>query len=607
MTVTRLSDYKPFTHDIGHVHLIVNLQKKCSITQLRMELASCSGESSPLLLNGDSNLALISITVDSVPLGKDAFTRMENGDLLLHSVPARCVVDVVAKSAHGIHAKSKEGILHSPKHPWFPTYTQCEREGFRKIAFFPDRPDVSAIFDVTMVGNAEHFPIMLSNGEKTHEAVLKNGLKMVRWHDPVPKPSYLFAMVAGHLSKMEGEFTTKSGKKVTIGMWKPAHIHHAKYHYAMRKLKAAMRWDEDENGLEYDLSTLNLVEIPGFCAGGMENKGLIIMGAPYMGTGYDKPNPESLSYIHSVLSHEFFHNWTGNRVTVTNWFETMLKESLTTYRDRQFYAYDKAHVLERIYSYKNVTWSVTDDDGKPLKPNRYKNPNDVGNSYFKYCKGAEIIRMLGLLAGEETFKEALSSFLKKHDQSHTGIEDFMSHVEEKTGRNFTQFKSWFTERKHPDVMVDGRWDEKAHTYTMTVSQSGTKSPRHFPMVMGLLSQDGKEFPLHLQGETGKGAAIFRTLEITKKKQIFVFEGISSKPTLSPFRSFSAMVNTSFMAGAGLDIEDLKILMAHDSDDFNRWRAAQTYIKISSQLQREEEVRLEKRKQERLQPRPSAPT
>lgn len=598
MSLTHRKDHKPFTHHIGKAELSLVLDDRGGTSAIRMDVSRIPGREGPLVLNGGESICLRSILVDGVPLQHEKCVRNKNGDLVLDGLPDACLLEI-----HSLIGRSFDGfgLVRSPDGA---LYTQCEREGFRNIAFFPDRPDVSAEFTVRLSANAQMFPALLSNGIPVSDEVDGQGMKTAVWHDPVRKPAYLFAIVAGNLHKSSvAEYETRSGRKVAVSIWQgPAG--RINTGYAMRQALASLRWQETEHGLEYDLPVLNIVAIRHFAFGGMENKGLIIMkpelmdasvsptmrkrirencerhslGRPWEARMQRQAGRDALEEINRVLPHEIFHNWTGNRVTVTTWFDAVLKESLTTFMEREFRAHDMGRTLERIELARRFAETCAETRGKPylpLVPQSYTNPIDVIRGLYSYTKAGAIIDMMKTLMGEGTFKPALSSFLAEKDGTHAGMEDFMRHMEKAANRDFTRFRTWLTEKGHPVVKLSGRWNEAEQTYTLKVSQKGTETPRHFPLVMGLLAPDGREFSLNLAGETGQGA-FSRILEITKAEEEFVFTGISARPTLSPFRSFSAPVECSLLKDCGLSIDDFRNLIANDTDNYNRWRAAEAY-------------------------------
>ncbi|MFT7060581.1 MAG: aminopeptidase N, partial [Pseudorhodobacter sp.] len=435
--------------------------------------------------------------------------------------------------------------------------TQCEAEGFRKITYYPDRPDVMARFDVAITAG---LPVLLSNGNSTGAGA---------WSDPWPKPAYLFALVAGDLVAHSQDFTTMSGRKVELNIWVRAGDEH-KCAYAMDSLIRSMKWDEEVYGREYDLDVFNIVAVDDFNMGAMENKGLNIFNSKYVLALAQTATDDDFARIETIIAHEYFHNWTGNRITCRDWFQLCLKEGLTVFRDHQFSGDMRSHAVKRIEDVLTLRARQFREDGGPLAhPVRPDSYVEINNFYTAtvYEKGAEVIGMLKLLVGDGGYKKALDLYFDRHDGDAATIEDWLQVFEDATGRDLTQFKLWYTQAGTPRLTISD--DFKNGTYSLHIKQENpetpgqaVKNPKHIPVAIGLLNPDGREVLPTV------------VLELTQAAQSFQFEGLSTRPIPSLLRGFSAPVILDRTTSAA----ERALLLAHDTDPFNRWEAGRALAK-----------------------------
>ena len=456
--------------------------------------------------------------------------------------------------------------------------TQCEAEGFRRITYFLDRPDVMARYTTRIVADRALAPVLLSNGNLVDSGDLGDGRHFARWEDPFPKPSYLFALVAGPLECLEDRFTTRSGREVTLRIYvRPGDV--GRCGHAMDSLKKSMKWDEDVYGLEYDLDTFMIVAIDDFNMGAMENKGLNVFNSTLV-----LANPETatdLDYhsIEAVVAHEYFHNWTGNRVTCRDWFQLSLKEGLTVFRDQQFSADMGSAADARIDDVRRLRAGQFPEDAGPMAhPVRPDSYIEINNFYTAtvYQKGAEVVRMMHTLLGPERYRKGIDLYFQRHDGQAVTCDDFASAMEDASGVDLTQFRLWYAQAGTPDVRVEGSYDATGKRYTLTVGQhlrptpgQPEKKPMHIPLAVGLLDGAGRDLPLKLAGEAAAGGTT-RVLDVRNTRDVFVFEDVPEAPVASLLRGFSAPVKLD----APRSDDELTFLMAHDSDPFARWEAGQ---------------------------------
>jgi len=543
----RLADYAPFSHLIDGVHLTFHLSPNATRVESRIAFRpNPNAESvSDIFLHGEG-LKTLSSTINGIPVAQ---TPADQGVLI--PVPdgpftfeSEVEIDPAANTAlDGLYMSN--GMY----------CTQCEAEGFRKITWYPDRPDVMATFSVRIEGD---LPVLLSNGNPTD-----SGPGWAEWHDPWPKPAYLFALVAGDLVAEADHLTTSEGRDVALNIWtRPNDA--GKATYAMDALKRSMRWDEQTYGRAYDLDVFNIVAVDEFNMGAMENKGLNIFNSSYVLASAQTATDRDYEFVETIIAHEYFHNWTGNRITCRDWFQLCLKEGLTVFRDQQFTQDMRSAPVKRIEDVVKLrARQFTEDAGPLAHPVRPESFIEINNFYTAtvYEKGAEVIRMLHRLVGEDDYAKALDLYFERHDGDAATIEDWLAVFQDATGRDLTQFKRWYSQAGTPRLTFTD--DFKDGTYTATFEQETRptpgqpdKQPQVIPIAMGLLGPNGDE------------VAETRVLEMTEAKQSFTFDGLGAKPVPSILRGFSAPVILERKS----DPDERAFLLAHDTDPFNKWEA-----------------------------------
>jgi len=575
-TPTRLADYRPPDWLVDEIALDVDLDE--SATRVRAQLAcrrNPAGVAADAALNLDGEeIELLSLRVDGRALEADEY-HLDETALVLPGLADQVTVEIETRIDAAANSKL-EGLYLSNG----VFCTQCEAEGFRRITFFPDRPDVMAVYHVTMRADAARFPVLLCNGNPVACERLAGGRHSASWHDPFPKPSYLFALVAGDLARIEDHFTTASGREVALRIY-VEHGQQGRAGYAMEALKRAMRWDEERYGLEYDLDLFNIVAVSDFNMGAMENKSLNIFNAKCILAEPETATDQDYAFIESVVAHEYFHNWTGNRVTCRDWFQLSLKEGLTVFRDQQFSADMRSAAVERIQDVRTLRARQFPEDAGPLAhPVRPSSYIEINNFYTAtvYDKGAELIRMLHRLLGEDDFRAGMRLYFERHDGQAATCDDFLAAMAEAAGADLRQFGLWYAQAGTPTLTVTARHDAEAAELELEFRQEtpptpgqAEKLPLHLPFELGLLARDGRALPLRLEGEQGD-ASTSRVLELREATQRFRFHGIEAPPVLSLNRGFTAPVKLQH----DLDETDRALLMAHDPDHFNRFEAAQQF-------------------------------
>lgn len=567
----RRADYTPPPFLIETVDLDVELGKETTVVVSRLAVRrnpAAAAAPADLVLDG-KKMELVSVQLD----GKPARHEVTPETLTLHGVPDRFALEITTRlrpqdntELTGLY-KSRDLFC-----------TQCEAEGFRRITYFLDRPDVMARYTTRIVADRALAPVLLSNGNLVDSGALDDGRHFARWEDPFPKPSYLFALVAGPLECLEDRFTTRSRREVTLRIYvRPGDV--GRCDHAMESLRKSMKWDEDVYGLEYDLDTFMIVAIDDFNMGAMENKGLNVFNSKLV-----LANPETatdLDYhsIEAVVAHEYFHNWTGNRVTCRDWFQLSLKEGLTVFRDQQFSADMGSAADARIDDVRRLRASQFPEDAGPMAhPVRPDSYIEINNFYTAtvYQKGAEVVRMMHTLLGPQRYRKGIDLYFQRHDGQAVTCDDFASAMQDASGVDLAQFRLWYAQAGTPDVRVEGHYDPAGRRYTMTVSQSlrptpgqPDKKPMHIPLAVGLLDGAGRDLPLKLAGEAAAGGTT-RVLDLRTARDVFVFEDVPEKPVASLLRGFSAPVKLD----APRSDDELTFLMAHDSDPFARWEAGQ---------------------------------
>ncbi|MCL2430440.1 MAG: aminopeptidase N, partial [Alphaproteobacteria bacterium] len=526
----------------------------------------------PLSLDGEE-VELVGIRVDGATLESSRYER-HSGGLVIPDLPGRFVLETET-----LIAPERNSTLSGLYTSGGNFYTQCEAEGFRRITFFPDRPDVMARFSTTIEADRARYPVLLSNGNPAGAGDAADGRHWARWIDPHPKPCYLFALVAGDLIAARDTFTTRSGKHVALAIW-VRRGDEDKCAHAMRSLKAAMKWDEDVFGLEYDLDVFNIAAVSDFNMGAMENKGLNIFNSKYVLARPDTATDADYESIETVIGHEYFHNWTGDRVTCRDWFQLSLKEGLTVFRDQEFSADLGSRAVKRLADVRRLrAGQFPEDDGPlahPVRPDSYM---QIDNFYTAtvYQKGAEVVRMLHTLIGPANFRKGMDLYIERHDNQAVTIEDFVAAMQDASGVDLSQFSVWYSQAGTPVLSVEDTYDRDARRYTLSVRQTtkptpgqATKRALPIPLAMGLLDPSGAELPTRLAGENTAQRGT-RVLLLDGDRQDFVFEDVPLAPVPSLLRNFSAPVKLT-----GVPRERLHFLAARDTDPFVRWDSGQQY-------------------------------
>jgi len=568
-------DYTEPSHWIDTVELHFELGDGETLVHAKLTMrANPAREGAPLELMGEL-LDTRRVALDGRELGSEEYAVAEES-LTLASTPASFVLETT------VAIQPEKNLALSGLYRTSGNFcTQCEAEGFRRITWFLDRPDVMASYRVTIDGDPTDLPVMLSNGNRVSEETLDDGRRRVVWEDPHKKPSYLFALVAGKLKCHAGSFTTQSGREVALEIYvEPQNID--KCEHALDSLIKSMKWDEEVYGLEYDLDIYMIVAVGDFNMGAMENKGLNVFNSKFVLASPDTATDGDYEGIESVIAHEYFHNWTGNRVTCRDWFQLTLKEGLTVFRDQQFSADMLSADLMRIGGVRGLRLGQFPEDAgpmaHPIRPEQYIEMNNFYTATV-YQKGAEVIRMYHTLLGAEGFRKGMDLYFERHDGSAVTCDDFRAAMADANGRDLAQFERWYTQAGTPTLKVSEAFDAGAKEYTLTFEQSrgevpgqGEFEPMHLPVRMGLLSaKDGSDLPLH--GEVPEAGATEVVLELTAAKTCVTFTGIDERPVPSLLRGFSAPVRLELEASKA----DLAFRMAHDSNAFNRWEAGQALM------------------------------
>ena len=564
MKTIYLKDYTPYPFKLSTVHLRVELDPQQ--TQVTSRLAfrrnpEGRDQSAPLELNGE-HLQLTGISLDGRKLSEDEFSY-DGRILRVTQVPDEFELEVITVIAPEANT-ALEGLYRSSGN----YCTQCEAEGFRRITCYPDRPDVMAVFTTTVVGDPAACPVMLANGNLVEQGELADGRSFATWHDPFPKPSYLFALVAGDLVRIEDSFTTMSGRDIALHIFVEDR-NKEKCAHAMESLKKAMRWDEEKFGREYDLDTYMIVAVDDFNMGAMENKGLNVFNSKYVLAQPETATDTDYEGIEGVIAHEYFHNWTGNRITCRDWFQLSLKEGLTVFRDQEFSADMGSRAVKRIHDVNVMrSFQFREDSGPMAHPVRPASFVEINNFYTLtvYNKGAEVIRMIHTLLGAEGFRRGMDLYFQRHDGQAVTCDDFVRAMEDACKKDLSQFKLWYSQSGTPEIAVRQSYDAAAGEFKLTLGQScpptpgqKEKKPFYLPVVLGLLDAQGCDMELQQD-----------VCILEKDEQVFRFGDVREKPVLSVLRNFSAPVKVQ----SDLSEEELAFLMAHDSDPFNRWDAGQ---------------------------------
>jgi aminopeptidase N len=571
--ITRRQDYTPYPWKLLHVSLDFEISEDCttvsSVMQFRLDRSGMTRHE--LVLDGQE-LELLGVQLNGKELDAADFSRDANR-LVIHSAPADSAVRVQVRIKPHQNT-ALEGLYASGNF----LLTQCEAEGFRKITYFPDRPDVMTRYEVRIIADRQRFPVLLSNGNAVDSGELADGRHWVVWRDPFHKPCYLFALVAGDLACIEDEFITRSGRRVVLRVYSEQQ-NIDKCDYAMQSLVRAMRWDEERFGLEYDLDIYNIVATDSFNMGAMENKSLNIFNTKYVLARPETATDYDYQGVESVIGHEYFHNWTGNRVTCRDWFQLTLKEGLTVFRDQEFSSDMQSRAVKRIRDAKDLrNRQFPEDAGSmshPIRPDQY---SEINNFYTMtvYQKGAAIIRMYHTLLGEEGFQRGMKLYIERHDGQAVTCDDFLAAMADANHVDLGFFGRWYSQSGTPEITASGQYDGKARTYTLRLSQhtpathdQADKQVLLIPFAMGLLSPDGQSIQLQLRGEDS-ATATSRVLQLAQREQEFVFQNVAVEPIPSLLRDFSAPVKLHYHYTPA----ELALLMQHDPDAYVRWQAAQ---------------------------------
>ncbi|XP_043690608.1 puromycin-sensitive aminopeptidase-like [Telopea speciosissima] len=580
-----LKDYKVPEYYFDMVDLKFSLGEEKTIAHSKITVyPRVEGACSPLVLDG-KDLKLVSIKVNDKDLKEGDF-HMDLRHLTLPSPPSTRFTLEIVTEIYPQNNTSLVGLYMSSGN----FCTQCEAESFRKITFFQDRPDIMAKYTCRIEADKTLYPLLLSNGNLIERGDLEGGRHYALWEDPFKKPSYLFALVAGQLESRDDTFITRSGRKVSLRIWNPAEDIPKTVH-AMYSLKAAMKWDEDVFGLEYDLDLFNIVAVPEFM-GAMENKSLNIFNSEVILASPETASDANYNAILGIVGHEYFHNWTGNRVTCRDWFQLSLKEGLTVFRDQEFSSDMGSRTVKRIADVSGLrNYQFPEDAGPMAHPVRPHSYIKMDNFYTEtvYQKGAEVVRMYKTLLGSEGFRKGMDLYFRRHDGQAVTCEDFFAAMLDANDAELFNFLLWYSQAGTPLVKVITSYNAKAQTYSLKFSQEvpptpgqPVKEPMFIPVAVGLLDKNGKDMPLTSVYHEGmllsvekNGQPVFTTvLQVKKKEEEFEFSDVFERPTPSFLRGYS----TPIRLDSDLTDNDLFFLLAHDSDEFNRWEAGQVLAK-----------------------------
>jgi aminopeptidase N len=567
-------DYTPPSYLVETVELGFDLDPARTIVANRLTLRrNPDSAGREIELNGE-DIELVALRMNGKTLGKGDYV-VEGALLRIPNAP-----DEVTLEIETLCVPEKNTTLSGVYVSNGNFFTQCEAEGFRRITYFPDRPDVMASYTVMLRADKEKYPVLLSNGNLIEEGDLGDGRHYAKWEDPFPKPSYLFALVAARLVCQQETFRLADGRDALLQVWvEEGNLD--KTDHAMQSLKNSIRWDEERWGLELDLDRFMIVAVGDFNMGAMENKGLNIFNTKFVLANPRVATDIDFQGIEAVVGHEYFHNWTGNRVTCRDWFQLSLKEGLTVFRDQEFSAdmigTDSGRAVTRIDHVRTLRQAQFPEDAGPMAhPVRPDSFVEINNFYTVtvYEKGAEVVRMYQTLLGREGFRKGMDLYFERHDGQAVECDDFRKAMADASGRDLSQFERWYSQAGTPVVRAETSYDAQAQTLTLTLSQScpatpgqPEKLPFHIPVAVGLLGASGRDLPLTIDGQDRGTTAV---LELTGSQQVFVFTGVTEQPTPSLLRDFSAPVVLDY----DYTDEQLLHLFSHDSDPVNRWEAGQ---------------------------------
>ncbi|ANK84967.1 MULTISPECIES: aminopeptidase N [unclassified Rhizobium] len=569
--VIHLADYRPTDFVLERVDLTFELDPTETKVEARLIFHRRPGAdiAAPIVLDGDE-LTLAGLLFDQVELDPSRYDAMPES-LTVRDLPESAPFELTITTIINPEANTQLMGLYRTGGIYC---TQCEAEGFRRITYFPDRPDVLAPFTVNIIADKDANPLLLSNGNFLGGAGYGPGKHFAAWFDPHPKPSYLFALVAGDLGVVEDTFTTMSGREVVLKIY-VEHGKETRAAYAMDALKRSMKWDEERFGREYDLDIFMIVAVSDFNMGAMENKGLNVFNDRYVLADPETATDADYANIEAVIAHEYFHNWTGNRITCRDWFQLCLKEGLTVYRDQEFSSDQRSRPVKRIADVRHLKSEQFPEDGGPLahpvRPTTYR---EINNFYTRtvYEKGSEVTRMIATLIGKDSFKKGMDLYFDRHDGQAVTIEDFVKCFEDASGRDLTQFSLWYHQAGTPLVTASGGYDPAAGTFTLSLEQmipatpgQSSKEPMHIPLSLALFGENGGKIePSAVSGAEYSG----EVLHLTSRAQTAVFHGVGSRPVVSINRSFSAPINLHFDQSPA----DLARLARYETDHFSRWQA-----------------------------------
>ena len=566
----RLEEYEPTPYEIAATRLEFRLDPDKTRVKSRLTIKRRAGAASdaPLVLDGEE-LKLVSVRLDGAELGNNAHALTQDA-LTLHNLPA-CEFTLEIETEISPAANKALSGLYLAENIYC---TQCEAEGFRRMTYFYDRPDVLSVYSVRVEAPKAAAPILLANGNLTSSGAMEDGWHFAEWHDPHPKPSYLFALVGADLGVIRDEFVTASGRKVDLRI----HVEHGKERmadYAMDSLKRSMKWDEERFGREYDLDIFMIVAVSSFNMGAMENKGLNVFNDKYVLADPETATDTDYAGIEAVIAHEYFHNWTGNRITCRDWFQLCLKEGLTVYRDHEFSADQRSRAVKRISEVRGLKANQFPEDQGPLahppRPRKYREINNFYTSTV-YEKGSEIVRMFATVLGKDLFRKGMDLYFERHDGQAVTIEDFVKCFEKVSDRDLSQLEQWYHQAGTPNLTVNATWERAEKRLVLEIEQSSKATPGesrkkllHIPLAFALFAPDGSE----MHSASIEGASVDDgVIHLRKKNHRIVFEGIKQRPIASLLRGFSAPVTISFQQKQ----EDELFLARHESDLFSRWQA-----------------------------------
>ncbi|MCP8897004.1 aminopeptidase N [Shinella daejeonensis] len=569
--IIHLANYRRTDFVLERVDLTFELDPTETRVEARLIFHRREGadRAAPLVLDGDE-LSLSGLLLDQVEMEAGRYDATPDS-LTIRDLPESEPFEITITTLINPEANTQLMGLYRTNGIYC---TQCEAEGFRRITYFPDRPDVLAVYTVNIIADRQSCPLLLSNGNFLGGAGYGEEKHFAAWFDPHPKPSYLFALVAGDLGVIEDTFTTMSGREVTLKIY-VEHGKEPRAAYAMDALKRSMRWDEEKFGREYDLDIFMIVAVSDFNMGAMENKGLNVFNDKYVLADPETATDQDYANIEAIIAHEYFHNWTGNRITCRDWFQLCLKEGLTVYRDHEFSADQRSRAVKRISEVRLLKSEQFPEDAGPLahpvRPTKYREINNFYTTTI-YEKGSEVTRMIATLVGRDTFRKGMDLYFERHDGEAVTIEDFVGCFETASGRDLSQFSLWYHQAGTPLVSVSTAHDAVNGVFTLSLEQmipptpgQSLKEPMHIPLRFGLLAEDGSEMtPAAVAGAEITGDV----LHLTGRRQSITFSGVTARPVLSLNRDFSAPINLHFEQSSA----DLAHIARHDGDLFARWQA-----------------------------------